>query len=232
MFKWDKISWIASAIFAIVILLGAFIDNSYLYLLILPYFFRPTIMALGGARKYTDERQKFIQYHSGNIALTVLIIAIIIFAIIDQINGKPTDTYNILIVITLVTKALVGLILIRDYKSAGVRTGIYVAFFYAIFVTFGAFNIIFSLKYFLIFCPAIVVAGMSLTGNKYPFVSFVFFSLIGLLSIVLLATIGPEGNYIQRIVMGFVLSVPLFVTSFFFYKGARVEKVSGKEISD
>jgi hypothetical protein len=225
MFKWDLISWIAAVIFVISILLGAFVDNVFLYLLIVPYMLRPTIMAFGGGKKFADERQRFLQYHSGNIALTVLIITIIIFAITDGMNGKPMDNYNIMLAITVVTKALVGLILIGDFKAAGVRTGIYIALFYALFASFGAFKIIFSFTFLLIISPAIVVAGVSLLGNRKPLISSVFFALIGLLSIIYFIIAGLKGNYLQAIVMSFVLGVPLFVTAFFFYKGTTGEKV-------
>ena len=56
MFKWDKLSWIASGIFVLGIILGIW-NNFFFGLLIVAYLLRPTILAFGKGKKYADERQ-------------------------------------------------------------------------------------------------------------------------------------------------------------------------------
>ena len=95
-------------------LFSEFFNNSFLTLLIVAYLLRPTILAFGRGKKYADERQKNIQLQSGNIALTVVKIAIIIFSFIDEAQGKSSDTYNGILAIALATKAIIGLIMLKD----------------------------------------------------------------------------------------------------------------------
>jgi hypothetical protein len=222
MFKWDKISWYASVIFIIGLVLGA-VNNAFLGLLIVAYLLRPTILAFGGGRKYADERQKAIQFQSGNIALTVVIVAMIIFSLIDVFHGKRGDQYNNILIIALLAKAIVGLIMMRDYKVAGFRSG----FFFGLLITlFILFDSNFQPMGFLIAFSGIILMAVSYFGLRKPMIAALVFGAIGITAGILRSIAAfknsiPLQNEITTIVL---VSVPLIVTSFFFYKGAKGEK--------
>jgi len=233
MFKWDKISWIALGIFVTGIILGAVIDNIYLFLLVAAYLLRPTLLAFGGSKeKYADERQIKIQYHSGNIALTVMIIVMIVFALIEHLQGKPYDTYNEIIIIGLLTRALVSLIMIGDYKAAAARIGFFMALLLGLFILLEASSGPFNPIIFLVILPPIIIAVISYVGLKKPMFSAIFFGALGLIALILLSF--PRNNLpiLAIISTEIAISVPLFVEAFLFYKGSRAEKASNAEISD
>ena len=227
MFKWDKISWIASVIFVAGIILGI-INNSFLALLVVAYLLRPTILAFGGGKKYADERQTEIQFQSGNIALTVVIVAIFIFSLIDELEGKPSDTYNSILCIALLAKAIVGLVMLRDYKIAGFRTGLFFGLLLSLFILFGTG---FQPIGFLVACPCFILMYISYVGLKKPMLASIVFGIVGLAAGIFRSVFFPKVNipmkeHIATIVL---LSVPLLVTAFFFYKAARNEQVEVAE---
>ncbi|MDD5362241.1 MAG: hypothetical protein PHN88_08920 [Ignavibacteria bacterium] len=221
MFKWDKISWYASVIFIIGLVLGA-INNAFLGLLVVAYLLRPTILAFGGGNKYADERQKTIQFQSGNIALTIVIVAMIVFSLIDVFQGKRGDQYNNILIIALLAKAVVGLIMLRDYKTAGFRSG----FFFGLLITlFILFDSNFQPIGFLIALPGIALMAVSYFGLRKPMIAAIVFGVIGITAGIFRTIASfrnsiPLQNEITTIVL---VSVPLIVTSFFFYKGAKTE---------
>jgi hypothetical protein len=233
MFKWDKLSWIALGIFVTGIILGAVIDNIYLFLLVAAYLLRPTLLAFGGSKeKYADERQIKIQYHSGNIALTVMIIAMIVFAVIEYLQGKPYDTYNELIVIGLLTRALVSLIMIGDYKAAAARIGFFMALLLGLFILFDISSEPFKPIVFLIIMPPVIIAIISYVGLKRPMFSAIFFVALGVIAVILLSLLRNNLPIAARITTDIAISLPLLVEAFLFYKGAKAEKATNKEISD
>jgi hypothetical protein len=231
MFKWDKISWIAFGIFVTGVILGA-IDNIFLFLLVAAYLLRPTLLALGGSKeKYADERQIKIQYHSGNIALTVMIIAMIVFALIEHLKGKPYDTYNEIIIIGLLTRALVSLVMIGDYKAAAARIGYFMALLLGLFILFEASSGPFNPIIFLIILPPILIALVSYIGLKKPMVGVIFFGVLGVTALILLSFPRNNLNIASIISTEIAITAPLLVEAFLFYKGAKAEKATGPEIS-
>jgi hypothetical protein len=230
MFKWDKLSWIASVIFVIGIVLGIF-NNSFFGLLIVAYLLRPTILAFGKGKKYADERQTAIQFQSGNIALTVVIVAMFVFNLIDEFQGKPGDKYNEIIIIALATKAIVGLIMLKDYKAAGFRCGFFIGLLVALFILFGSGG---HPMGFLIASPAFIVMILSYIGLKKPMTVSIMLGIIGIVAGILRGFFfkGSSGLPVQaNIVTTLLISIPLLVTAFLFYKGAKVDEASGVEIS-
>jgi len=235
MFKWDKISWIAAGIFVTGIILGIF-DNSFFALLVVAYLLRPTLLALGGSKeKYGDERQIKIQYHSGNIAFTVLILTMILFAFIEEMEGKHNETYNMLIIIGLLTRALVGLVMIGDYKAAAARIGFFMALLLGLFTIFSASEKGFNPIVFLVIIPSIIIAVISYIGLKHPKFSATFFGALGAIAFVLfLILLNSRHNSSLAASISTIAAIclPLFVEAFLFYKGAKAEKVLSVEISE
>jgi len=226
MIKWDKLSWIASGIFVTGIILGATINNSFLFLLVIAYLLRPSLLALGGSKeKFADERQIKIQYHSGNIAFTVLILVIIIFSLIEQMAGRPYDKYNDIIIIGLLTRALVGLVMIGDYKAAAARIGFFMALLLALFIILESSSGGFNPIVFLLVSPAVIIAIVSYIGLKRPMLSSIFFAGLGIVSIILLS-LRHNLSVAVSVSTNAAICLPLLVEAFLFYKGARAEKSS------
>ncbi|MBA4312727.1 MAG: hypothetical protein C0417_08865 [Chlorobiaceae bacterium] len=220
MFKWDKISWIASGIFLAGLLLGAFVNELFLYLMVGGFLLRSTLLAFGVAKIYADERQMQIQYHSGNIALTVLVVAIIIFAVKAGLSGKQAfDEYAMLVTIALVAKGVVGLVMIGDYRAVAVRITVIAG---VAITLFASLSHGFSLGTLMEASPGLLIIIVGLLGIKRPMISAALLAIIGLATFIFF---GPGGGLTEtRIFMGIILSLPLFVTAFCFYKGARIEK--------
>ena len=228
MFKWDKLSWYASGIFVAGIILGIF-NNNFFGLMIVAYLLRPTILAFGKGKRFADERQTNIQFQSGNIALTVVIIAMFIFNLIEQYEGRPGDKYNQIIAIALATKAIVGLIMLRDYKTAGFRSGFFMGLLLSLFTLFSA-N--FEPIGFLIAIPGFLIMLLSYLGLKKPMPISVIFGILGITAGVLRGFFFNGNNLPMsaNITTTIIISVPLLATAFFFYKGALAEKVSDNEV--
>lgn len=219
MFKWDKISWIAAGIFLAGILLSAFVNELFIYLIVGGFLLRSTLLAFGVAKKYADERQMQIQYHSGNIALTVVISAIIIFAVKAGLSGKQAfDEYAMLVTIALVAKGIVGLVMIGDYRAVAVRITVIAG---VAITLFASLSHGFSLVTFMEALPGLLIILVGLIGIKRPMISAIALAIIGLGTFIFF---GPGGGLSEtRIFMGFILSVPLFVTAFCFYKGSKTK---------
>ena len=223
MFKWDKLSWIASGIFVLGIILGIW-NNFFFGLLIVAYLLRPTILAFGKGKKYADERQQTIQFQSGNISLTVVIVAMFVFNIFEEYQGRPGDKYNEIIAIALATKAIVGLIMLRDYKTAGFRSGFFMGLLLSLFILFSA-N--FEPIGFLIASPGFIIMALSYFGLKKPMLVAIIFGVIGLAAGILRGAFSPNTNLPieTNITTTILVSLPLLVTAFFFFKGARADKL-------
>ena len=120
MIKRDRIFYIACGLLAVGIVL-AIMD---LYVAILPlvgsYLLRPTLHALGVAKKYADERQIQIFSRSGNVGFLVVMFGAAVLATLRQSQGQPPDDFHMLIVLGLVTKAIIGLLMTGDLRRAGV----------------------------------------------------------------------------------------------------------------
>lgn len=219
MFKWDKISWIATVIFLLGLLLGALVNELFVYLIVGGFLLRSTLLAFGVAKKYADERQMQIQYHSGNIALTVVIVAIIIFAVKAGLSGKTAfDEYVMLITLALVAKGVVALVMLGDYRAAAVRITVVAG---SAIVIFSTLSHGFSLGTLMESLPGLLIIAVGLIGIKRPMLSAIILAVIGLATFIFF---GPGGGFTEsRIFMGIILSIPLFVTAFCFYKGAKTK---------
>ena len=111
--KKDPIFWWAAAIFIFSLVAFAVTQNQFtLTIMIGAYLLRPTLASLRLAGKYVDERQLMVHYRSGNIAFVIMLIASVIFGIYLNTEGNPAwETYNMMIVIGVASKALLNVLL-------------------------------------------------------------------------------------------------------------------------
>jgi len=120
MIKRDRIFYIGCVLVAVGIIL-AFLDSALSYLFLVgAYLLRPTLHALGLGKRYADERQIQIFSRSGNVGFLVVMFGATLLAILRMSQGEPTDGLNALIILGLVTKAIIGLLMIGDLRKAGV----------------------------------------------------------------------------------------------------------------
>lgn len=119
MIKRDRIFYIACGLLSVGIVLAVMDQYIALLPLVGAYLLRPTLHALGLARKYADERQIQIFSRSGNIGFLVVMFGATIISILRMYQGEPPDDFHLLIILGLVTKAIVGLLMIGDLRNAG-----------------------------------------------------------------------------------------------------------------
>jgi hypothetical protein len=119
MIKRDRIFYIACGLLVVGIVLAVMDRYIALLPLVGSYLLRPTLHALGLAKKSADERQIQIFSRSGNIGFLVVMFGATIISILRMYQGEPPDDFHLLIVLGLVTKAIVGLLMIGDLRNAG-----------------------------------------------------------------------------------------------------------------
>lgn len=120
MIKRDRIFYVACGLLVVGIVLASMDQYIALLFLVGAYLLRPTLHALGTARQYADERQVEIFSRSGNIGFLVVMFGAAVLAILRQADGEPPDDFHMLIVLGLVTKAIIGLLMVGDFRRAGV----------------------------------------------------------------------------------------------------------------
>jgi hypothetical protein len=220
--KWDTISWWAMGIFVVSLVLTAVTKNDmFLFLMVGSYMLRPTLYALGIALKYADERQTLIQYRSGNLALTVLIAAVIILAIKASFQGKPTDDFNLLVVVGLAARALAGVLMIGDYREAGVRIAVGVGALIMLFAVIEHGGGLSALPETL---PGVIILLIGLLGTRKPFVSAVVFAVLSILAFVLIAFMGGRGFSIVQLISALLVSLPLAAAGYCLFKGSHKDR--------
>jgi hypothetical protein len=217
--KWDTVSWWAAGIFVVSLALAAATKNDvFLFLMVGSYMLRPTLYALGLATKYADERQTSIQFRSGNLALTVLILAVIVFAIKAEMEGKPTDDFNALVIIGLAARALAGVLMIGDYREAGVRIAVGVGSLWILFVAVENGP---ALRALPEAAPGIIILLIGLLGRRKPLISAVVFALLSILLFVFIGFRTGRGFSIYQLITAFLVSLPLAASAFCLFKGSR-----------
>ncbi|MFO7652314.1 MAG: hypothetical protein R6X25_00670 [Candidatus Krumholzibacteriia bacterium] len=224
MFKRDALFWWASGIFLAALLLGAFVSEEFLLLLVAANLLRPTVNALGLAGKSADERQLQIQFHAGNLALTVLIVAVALFALRAERVGAPADDFYALLAVGLATKALVGLVMIGDYRSAGVRIAVTIGALVLLFSLFDAWNDG-PLEILLHASPGLIVVAIGLLGRRLPRVSAALLAVFAVVVIVY----GAGRFTMPGFVIAFIVGAPLLAAAFCFGIGGADRKLAGPD---
>ena len=215
----DSITWWATGIFVLSIASFIFTKNdSYLLMMVASYMLRPTLYALGFAVKQADERQLLIQYRSGNLALTVVILTIIIFIIKNRVEGKPSDDCNVILIVALAARALSGIMLIKNYLETAVRitlsVGLLMMLFY--FAENG-----FSLNTLVESIPAIIILALGVLGKKKPVISAIAFAVLAIVALVAIMFFARPGFTFYQVITALVVSMPLSSVAYCFYRGSQ-----------
>lgn len=163
--KRDPIFWTASAVFVLSLILAATLHESALLLMAFSYLLRPTLHALGRARRYADERQITLQFRSGNIAFTVLVAGLMILAADRQLRHEPAEPFVILLCLGLATKALANRLLGKDWRPTGIVIVMAVA---AMMTLFGLLEEGLSFDGLMHSIPGLILAAIGATGFRYP----------------------------------------------------------------
>ena len=134
MIRRDRIFYSACGLSGIGIVLAVMGYDFALLLFVAAYLLRPSLHEFGLARQYADERQLTIHSRSGNIAFIVVMLAAVGFALWRISRGElPEELYE-LIFLGLAARALTGLIMIGEYRKAGVVIISAVGVFLALFI--------------------------------------------------------------------------------------------------
>lgn len=120
MIRRDKIFFAAGVMVLAGIALAVAGFEFGLLLLVGAYLLRPALHEFGVATQYGDERQLIMHSRSGNIGFLVMIFAALGFALWRISRGEsPEELYEI-IFLGLAARAMTNLILVGEYRKAGV----------------------------------------------------------------------------------------------------------------
>ncbi len=165
MIKRDKIFYFASAISLVGIALAVLGYEFALLLFVAAYLLRPSLHEFGLATQYADERQIIMHARSGNIGFIVVILAAVGFALWRISRGESPEELYQLIFIGLAARAMTKLIMIGEYRKAGViiisAVGAFLAFF---IIAEGGLSIA---SLFGVVLGGIIV-GLGQLGRRFP----------------------------------------------------------------
>jgi hypothetical protein len=201
----DPIFWAATAIFVLSLVLAGTVHEVALLLMAFAYLLRPTLHALGLARRYADERQLTDQYRSGNIAFTVIVAGLIILAADRQLRDEPADAYFALLCVGIAAKALANRLLGKDWRPTGIIIVLSVA---ALMTLFGLIEEGLTFPGLMHSIPGLILAAIGVTGFRYPRVAGVLTAAAAAFAIYFFKL------YLLRQVPTFLLiAVPLIIAS-------------------
>jgi hypothetical protein len=159
-----------------------------------------------------------VQYRSGNIALTVVIITVIAFIIKNSLEGKPTDEFNTILIIAIASRALSGVLLIKNYHVAGIRITSAVGSFWILFVIASHGISIHALPEAI---PGIAFILFALLGKYKPMITAIIFGFLSLLAFGFISFFVRGGFTFYQFITGLLVSLPLAAASFCFYRGSQ-----------
>ncbi len=120
MIKRDRIFYAACGLFMVGIVLALMEYEFALLFIVGAYLLRPTLHVFDLAGKKADERQVQIHSRSGNVAFIAVIITAIGLALLRIANGETAEEFYALIGIGIAARALVGLLMIGEFRRTGV----------------------------------------------------------------------------------------------------------------
>ncbi len=205
MFKRDEIFWIAAILFLISIVLAVSTgEQLWLFLMIASYLIRPTLASLGITRGIVDERQMTINYRSGNIAFAAMIVTSVIISIVQSAKGDHSwELFNIVIIVGVASKALFNVLLVKDYKEAGIRIMMSIGM---LMVLFAALEEGLSFNTLMNASPGLAIILVSLLARIYPKpVGILIFLATAALEFVIL----KKGFTIGQIATAVIIGVPM-----------------------
>ncbi len=165
MFKQDKIFYSACGLSCVGIVLAVLGYEFALLFFVAAYLLRPSLHEFGLVKQYADERQMIIHSRSGNIGFIVVILAAVGLALWRIARGEQPEELYELIFLGLAAKAMTGLIMIGEYRKAGVVIISAVGIFLALFIIAeGGFSVV---SIFGIVLGGIIV-GLGQLARKFP----------------------------------------------------------------
>jgi len=205
MFKKDFIFWVATCIFILGIVLYGITQNQlWLFILVGSYLLRPTLASLNIAKSHVDERQMSIQYRSGNIAFTVMIIGCIIMAVYQGSKDDHSwELFSAIVIIGLAAKAMSNIILVGNYREAATKIIMTVG---SMIVLFVALENGFSLGGLIESLPGLGIIIVGWLSKKYPKTigGIIFGITIGMFVLIM-----SRGFVIGQIITAVLICVPL-----------------------
>jgi hypothetical protein len=130
----DKIFYFASALCIIGVALAVMGYEFALLLFVAAYLLRPSLHEFGLAKQYADERQLIIHSRSGNIGFIVVMFAAVGFVLWRISRGESPEELYELIFLGLAARAMTKLIMVGEYRKAGVVIISAVGVFLALFI--------------------------------------------------------------------------------------------------
>jgi hypothetical protein len=215
MFKWDAISWWATGIFALSLALGGLVHGAWLFLMAGAYLLRPTLNALGVAKRYADERQLQIQFHSGNIGFAVAMLAAAALGVKAQLEGRHIDEYVFIMSFGLAAKAIVGLLMAADPRTTGVRIACAIGLLATLFTLLEGGTFVGIVVQAL---PGVIVMSIGLLGLRKPLASGILLALAAAFTAYFF---GRRGILFVRMQGELLVTVPLAVAAVSMLRAAR-----------
>jgi hypothetical protein len=163
--------------------IGIFISGypAGLLVIVAAYLLRPALNEFGLARESADERQLSIHSRSGNIGFLVVILSAAGFALWRLSRGEQAEDLLQVILFGLAARALTDLVMIGEYRKAGVM----------IISTIGAFVALFLVAEAGFSVPALagviagaLILGVGQLGRRFPLAVAILLVLIIALAII------------------------------------------------
>jgi hypothetical protein len=165
MVKRDRIFYSACGLSGLGLILTVMGYEQNLLLFVAAYLLRPVLHEFGLAKQYADERQLEIHSRSGNLAFVVVILAMAGMVFWRIADGESTGELYTLIGIGLAARALTGLVMVGEYRKAGVVIISAVGLFLALFIVLmGGFSVASAFGVVL----GSIVVGFGQLGRKFP----------------------------------------------------------------
>ncbi|MCX6150799.1 MAG: hypothetical protein NTX22_09765 [Ignavibacteriales bacterium] len=189
------------------------------------YLLRPTLASLNIAKSLVDERQMSIQYRSGNIAFTVMIIACIVMSVYQSNKGDHSwEFFNAIVIIGLTAKALSNVFLVGNYRESGTKIIMAVGLMLVLFVSlengFTVGGLVESLPWW-------GIVGVGWLSKKIP---RTIGGIILMITVVLLFFILKKGFIVGQIITAVVVSIPLVTAGVSLIVGDRREEDSDGDV--
>lgn len=165
MIKRDNIFYSACGLSAVGLLLAVLGYDLSLLFFVGAYLLRPALHEFGLAREYADERQLEIHSRSGNLAFVVVILAMAGLVFWRAADGESAGELYTLIGIGLAARAMTGLVMVGEFRKAGVLIISAVGLFFAMFIVLmGGLSIASAFGVTL----GLMIVGFGQLARKFP----------------------------------------------------------------
>ncbi len=220
--KRDAIFWVACAIFAAALLLGATLGDGWLLLAVGAYLLRPTLHSLGVAKQLVDERQMEIHYRASNVGFATLVAGNVVVILALMARGDHAWEMAVAVLVAgLAARALTGLLLVGDPAVGGQRILVSVGLLVAIFAALDA-----GWPYVLVaVLPGLVVAGLGLIAPRFGRASAIVCGICATAfgTLILAAALARPGgaNWGTAVALG-LICLPLVAAAACFWRAGPV----------